>query len=60
MKNYIEATWGSEEKPSYDKLRRYVKETRVALPDSYWRELLNSMPERCRAVIEAHRIHTKH
>jgi hypothetical protein len=60
MKDYIEDKWGLEETPSYDKLRRYVKEAWEALPDSFWQELLDSMPARCQAVIDANGMHTKY
>jgi len=60
MKDYIEDKWGLEEKPSTDKLRRYVKEAWEALPESYLKELLASMPARCQAVIEANGMHTKY
>jgi hypothetical protein len=57
MKDYIEDKWGLEEKPSYDRLRRYVKEAWDALPNEYWKELLASMPARCQAVIDANGMH---
>jgi hypothetical protein len=53
MKDYIEDKWGLDEKPSYNKLRSYVKEAWEALPESYLKELLASMPARCQAVIDA-------
>jgi hypothetical protein len=53
MKDYIEDKWGLEELPSYDNLRKYVKEVWDALPDSFWQELLASMPAWCQAAIEA-------
>jgi hypothetical protein len=60
MKDYIEDKWGLEEMPSYDRLRGYVKEAWEALPDSFWQELMASMPARCQAVIEANGMHTKY
>jgi len=60
MKDYIEDKYGLEENPSYDKLRRYVQEAWDALPESFLAELLASMPERCKAVIEANGMHTKY
>jgi len=60
MKDYIEVRWGLEENPSYNKLRRYVREAWDALPESYLAELLASMPERCKAVIETNGMHTKY
>ena len=60
MKDYIEDKWGLQEKPSYDNLRRYVQEAWDALPNEYWRKLLDSMPARCQAVIDANGMHTKY
>jgi hypothetical protein len=60
MKDYIEDKWGLEELPLYNKLRRYVKEVWDNLPDSFWQELLASMPARCQAVINANSMHTKY
>ncbi|KAK4095897.1 hypothetical protein N658DRAFT_437247, partial [Parathielavia hyrcaniae] len=60
MKDWIEDRYGLEEKPSYDKLREYVKEAWEALPDDNLKQLLASMPERCKAVIAANGMHTKY
>jgi hypothetical protein len=60
MKDWIEDRYGLEEKPSYDNLRRYVKEAWDAVPDDYFEQLLHSMPDRCKAVIEAEGAHTKY
>lgn len=60
MKDWIEDRYGLEEKPSYEKLRQYVKEAWEALPDDYLKELLASMPDRCKAVIAAKGMHTKY
>lgn len=60
MKDWIEDRYGLEEKPSYDKLRQWVKEAWEAVPDDYFKELLESMPDRCKAVIEANGMHTKY
>ncbi|KAK4118241.1 hypothetical protein N657DRAFT_651504 [Parathielavia appendiculata] len=46
MKDWIEDRYGLEEKPSYEKLRQYVKEAWEALPDDDLWELLASMPDR--------------
>ncbi|KAK8038141.1 transposable element tc1 transposase [Apiospora phragmitis] len=60
MKDYFEDKYGLIEKPSYDRLRIWVKEAWVELPDDYLQSLLQSMPERCMAVIEANGMHTKY
>jgi transposase len=60
IKDYIEDKWGLEENPSYNKLCSYVKEAWEALPESYLKELLASMPARCQDVIEANGMHTKY
>ena len=60
MKDYIEDKYGLEEKPSYDKLRLYVKEAWEAIPEDFLKELLASMPARCKAVIEANGMHIKY
>ena len=60
IKDYIQDKWGLEERPSYARLRGYVAEAWEALPNSYWRELLDSMPARCQAVIDANGMHTKY
>lgn len=59
MKDWIEDRYGLE-KPSYEKLRQYVKEAWEALPDDYLKELLASMPDRCKAVIAAKGMYTKY
>jgi hypothetical protein len=60
MKDYIEDKYGLEEKPSYDNLRRYVKEVWEVLPEGYLRTLLSEMPSRCQAVIDANGMHIKY
>ena len=59
MKDWIEDRYGLEEKPSYDKLRQYVKEAWEVLPEDYLKDLLASM-QRCKAVITANGMHTKY
>ena len=60
MKDYIEDKWGLQEKPSYDNLRRYVQEAWDILPNEYWRELLDSIPVHCQAVIDTNGMYTKY
>lgn len=58
--DYIEDKWGLEENPSYDKLRRYVKEAWDALLDTFLADLMALMQARCQAVIDANGIYTKY
>jgi transposase len=60
LKAYLEDKYGDEPKPSYALLRQWVQEAWEALPKSYWRAQLLSMPERMAAVIEANGLHTKY
>jgi transposase len=60
IKDYIEDKWGLNEDPGHMRLREYVLEAWDMMPDSYWRELLDSMPARCQAVIDANGMHTKY
>lgn len=60
MKDWIQDCYGLDEKPSYDRLRAYVKQAWEALPEDFLKSLLASMPRRCEAVIEANGMHTKY
>ena len=60
MKDYIEDKYGLEEKPTYTRLKSYVEEAWQELPESYLKDLINQMPERCEAVIKANGMHTKY
>lgn len=60
MKDYIEEKYGLEEKPTYPRLKGYVEEAWRELPESYLETLINQMPARCKAVIEANGMHTKY
>jgi hypothetical protein len=60
MKDYVGDKWGLEELPSYDNLRKYVKEVWDALPDSFWQELLASMPAWCQGQLRQIGMHTKY
>jgi hypothetical protein len=59
MKDWLEAHYGDEPKPAYDKLRKWVNEAWEALPESFWQAQLDSMPDRMAAVIAANGLHTK-
>jgi hypothetical protein len=57
MKNYLQANF-----PEYMtllELRIALREAWEAIPPNFLQDLLKSMPERCRAVIEAGGGHTK-
>ncbi|KAL0936848.1 uncharacterized protein CTRU02_209064 [Colletotrichum truncatum] len=60
MKNYIEDKYGLIEKPSWEQLRAWVMEAWNALPEGYLWDQLATMPDRCRAVIEANGMHIKY
>jgi hypothetical protein len=60
MKDWINLEYGMDEKPSYDALRRYVKEAWDALPDDFLAQLLAEMPKRCQAIMDADGRHTKY
>lgn len=53
MKDYIEHKYGHIEKPSYAQLRGFVKEAWEQIDDDLIKDLLASMPERCKDVIAA-------
>jgi transposase len=59
MKNYIEAKWGPNTKLSYARLRDAVKEAWDAVPVEFLRQLIDDMPKRCQAVIDAEGRFTK-
>ena len=44
MKNWIERHYRDVRKPSYDQLRRFVREAWDAVPEDWLRELVASMP----------------
>ncbi len=58
MKNYIQGHF--EENMGYDALRTAVMKAWEAVPESYLRELSESMHDRCQAVIDANGIYTKY
>jgi len=60
MKDWIEDCYGDEHKPSYDRLRQWVKEAWEAIPEELLQELLASMPARMEAVIQAAGMYTKY
>jgi transposase len=59
MKDYIEDNYGDINKPSYDTMRGWVKEAWEAIPSDYLEGLIDSMPMRMQAVIDANGMHTK-
>ena len=72
--NPIEAVWdkmkdcvqegypslGRGKQRTHDELRAIVQEAWNSVPDEYLDDLIDSMPERCRAVLEADRGPTKY
>lgn len=61
MKDYIEAHYPDKEggkQPSYDQLRVIVQEAWESISIEFLRELIDSMPARCQAVIDADGGHT--
>jgi hypothetical protein len=57
MKDYLQANF--PEHMTLSELKIALKEAWDALPADFLKYLLESMPERCRAVIEAGGGHTK-
>jgi hypothetical protein len=57
MKNYLQANF--PENMTLSELRIALREAWDAIPADFLHDLLKSMPERCRAVIEAGGGHTK-
>ena len=60
MKDYIQDKWGVDEHPTYPRLRRYVQEAWQELSESFIQELLDTMHNRCVAVIEVNGMHTRY
>ena len=63
MKNYIEIHYPdlpSGKQYSYEQLRDIVKEAWDSITSETLQELLESMPARCKAVVEANGGHTKY
>jgi hypothetical protein len=58
MKDWIQSRYLND-KLSYKILRKAVTEAWDAIEESELTELLNSMPQRCQAVIEANGLYTK-
>lgn len=63
MKDYIQAVYpdlDGGKQLSYDQLRIVVREAWDSIPSSYLDELIESMPARCQAVIDAKGGHTRY
>ena len=58
MKDWISATYIDRNVP-LDEIRRQVKEAWEAIGEETLEELLQTMPQRCQAVIDANGMHTK-
>ena len=59
MKDYIDATY-KDRNFTYDMLRKIVQEAWDAITETFLRELVETMPARCQAVIDAQGGHTKY
>lgn len=56
MKDYIQRVYG-DKKLSYDQLRKAVREAWDSIPPEELGDLINSMKDRCQAVIDANGMH---
>lgn len=57
IKNYLQEHFG--EKLSYDQLRAALEEAWESISHLFLNDLIDSMPLRCQAVIDANGLHTK-
>jgi hypothetical protein len=60
MKDWIENHYTEEQLMKEDLLRKAVQDAWDAVPSSYLQQLLESMPARCQAVIDANGRHTRY
>ena len=60
MKNWIQLHYGDEDKLSYESLRQAVREAWDAIHGEQFDELIDSMNDRCEAVIRAKGMYTKY
>jgi hypothetical protein len=58
MKDWIQERH-SDTLHGYDALREAILNAWNAVPDAYLNELLEEMPARCQAVIDANGLHTR-
>ena len=58
MKDWIQDNY--PDKLSYDRLRAAVREAWERVPDTYLNDLIESMGNRCQAVIDAKGMHTRY
>ncbi|KAF6816267.1 hypothetical protein CSOJ01_03116 [Colletotrichum sojae] len=59
MKDYLQVNYGHIQQPPLADLYEWVKEAWDRLPDDLCLRLLDSMPQRCQAVIDVNGGHTK-
>lgn len=59
MKDWIEEQYG-EKKLTYDQLRKAVTDAQNAVPNDFLDQLIDSMPDRCKAVIKADGKYTRY
>lgn len=60
MKDWIKRYFPQNEQLSYNQLREVVRAAWDTLPEAFLDGLINSMPARCQAVINAEDGHTKY
>lgn len=60
MKDWIERYFSEDEQLLYDQLREVVRAAWDALPEVFLNDLIDSMPARCQAVIDAEGGYTKY
>jgi transposase len=60
MKDWIQEHYPEDKELSYDRLREVVRAAWDAVPEAVLKDLIESMPARCQAVIDACGGHTKY
>jgi hypothetical protein len=60
MKDWIQERYPDDYQLSYDALREIVRAAWDAIPEGFLRDLIETMPARCQAVINAEGGHTKY
>lgn len=58
MKDWIQKYYPDDKQLSYDKLRQVIRATWDAVPQEFLDKLIDSIPARCQAVIDAIGGHT--
>ena len=60
MKDWIQEHYPNDNELSYNLLREVVRAAWDAVPETFLKDLIESMPARCQAVIDACGGHTKY